>query len=120
MGRGDTLSVQAWVQAAPDSFSDAGLSAWVRRHLESERANDASRAEEAQVRLVEVRGTGAAGYYYAVTDKAPASGGFRYLCHGAIALDSLVLRIRAVSNGSKGAVIAPVAAMLRDARVEPR
>ncbi len=57
-------------------------------------------ATEQQVDLKELRGNAGAGYWYALTDRAPQAGDFQYMLHGAFPVGPLLLDFTVLSRST--------------------
>ena len=74
-------------------------------------------ATEQQLDIKELRGSAGAGYWYALTDRAPQAGDFQYMLHGAypvgpLLLDFTVLSRSTLRDGDKDLLGALGSAML--------
>lgn len=76
-------------------------------------------AEEKRFTLQEMRGAEGGGFYFQLTDRAPAAGGYRYIHEGILRTGGLLLFFTILTNVGQERFAAQALAMLRDARHMP-
>ncbi|MEW6689023.1 MAG: hypothetical protein AB1452_08040 [Pseudomonadota bacterium] len=78
------------------------------------------KALEKEIRLVEFQGSAGAGWYFDVTDKAPAPGEYKYLRRGSLIVGELLLDFAILSNGRDEPVMREAMRILGDAAHLPK
>jgi len=72
-------------------------------------------AIETELALQELKGVSSTGYYFALTDKAPKAGEFKYLAQGGLGVGDLLLMFTILTNEKDSQVFFDALEMLRDA-----
>ena len=101
---------------SPTQDTSFNAPARVRALVEDTAQNLASQAVEREIPILEIHGGSGTGYYFSVTDKAPAPDEYKYLTQGAMAVDDLLLTFTVLTNETESSVVSDALDMVRTAR----
>jgi hypothetical protein len=84
--------------------------------VEDTAQNLAIQTVEREIPILEIHGGSGIGYYFSVTDKAPAPDEYKYLTQGALAVDDLLLTFAVLTNEADSSVVKEALDVVRSAR----
>jgi len=90
--------------------------AMIRTEVAEASKKAAETAVEREIPIRQLKGSGGAGYYFSVTDRAPNPGEFKYLSRGIYRLRDLVIDFTVLTNDGQEAKLKEALDMIRSAR----
>ncbi len=86
------------------------------RELVQESAEKARpQSMEQVINLVELKGTSGMGYYFAVTDRAPKPGEYKFMIQGILTVGELMVTFTILTNDSRGEIARETLTLIREA-----
>ena len=98
----------------------AGWKDEVRQNVERGIAAVKSQALEKEIRVIEFPGKSGAGYYFEATDRAPKAGEYKFLRHGMLMVDDLLVAFAILTNDREEQVMRDAMDMMRSATHAPK
>jgi hypothetical protein len=95
---GSEFAVQVTPVWSPADDTDLGDPETIRGFVEKLGRRQLDHAVETDIKLKEIAGPRARGYLFAITDRAPAKGEWKYLTAGAVGVDGLLLSFTILTN----------------------